>query len=128
MICPHCGKNTEELPLETPCIGQQVIDHLNKATGKHYRLTPSIKTLIMARVKEGATLEQFKFVNENKAAQWLKTEWEQYLRPDTLYKASRFQGYCNEPDKRSKTAESLLKGEARMKLISNIRLDKKFWR
>lgn len=76
---------------------QEIIDHLNKTAGKTYRLTLSVKEAIAARFKEGATLENFKYVHENKTRHWKGTENEIYLRPETLYRPSKFESYRNEP-------------------------------
>jgi hypothetical protein len=42
-----------------------------------------------------ATVEDFKRVIDIKAAEWLGTENDQYLRPQTLF-GTKFEGYLNQ--------------------------------
>lgn len=80
----------------------EIIFYLNEKTSSRYRNTESTKKLIRARIEEGFTKEDFFSVIDNKVASWKGTEWEKYLRPETLFCASKFQGYLNE--KPAKTA------------------------
>lgn len=84
---------------------QEILKDLNLQTGKHFKLTPDTKKLISIRLKEGFTVENFKKVHSNMAAKWKGDEkMDQYLRPATLYCASKFQGYLNQ-DEGGKDAE-----------------------
>lgn len=77
----------------------QVLEYLNHKTGRHYKPTEKAKKLIGARIKEGATLEDFKIVIDKKCADWLQDEkMARYLRPETLF-GTKFDGYLNEPEK-----------------------------
>jgi uncharacterized phage protein (TIGR02220 family) len=74
-----------------------VIKHLNTVTGVSYKLTTR-KTVdcIKARINEGYNdLEQYKYVIDLKASQWLNTEQQKYLRPETLF-GPKFESYLNE--------------------------------
>ena len=73
----------------------EVIDYLNEKAGTAYRAnTKANATLILARYKEGATLEDFKSVIDKKVAEWKgDTRMEQYLRPKTLFAAQNFDSY-----------------------------------
>jgi len=76
---------------------KDVIDHLNAVTNKQYKHT-SQKTAacIIARVNEGfKELTQYKYVIDVKASQWMGTDSEKYLRPETLF-GPKFEGYLNE--------------------------------
>lgn len=81
-----------------------VIDYLNERTGKRYRSkTESTRKMIRARFSDGYTLDDFKHVIDVKASQWLGTEQERYLRPETLFRPGKFESYLNEsPKPRSK--------------------------
>lgn len=73
-----------------------VIEYLNRKTGKAYRpSTDKTKKLISARFSDGFTLEDFNTVIDIKTEQWLGTEMEKYLRPETLF-GTKFEGYLNE--------------------------------
>lgn len=75
----------------------EVIDYLNEKTGKRYRHIDSTMKLIYARLKEGFTVEDLKYVIDVKTAQWKGTDFEQYLRPKTLFNSSKFEDYLNTP-------------------------------
>lgn len=90
-------KEKEEEKEEDKKIYIDVIAYLNEKTGKNYKATgEQVKKLIRARLAEGYTLEDFKTVIDNKCADWLGGEYEQYLRPNTLFQASKFDGYLNQ--------------------------------
>lgn len=77
-------------------VANRVIDELNRQTGKHYRHTVSNRTPIIARLKEGFTELNCTQVIANRCQRWLGTEQAQYLRPDTLFRPSKFESYLND--------------------------------
>ena len=81
----------------------KVIDYLNQKAGTKYRATTAAtKRLVGARLKEGFTVDDFKKVIDNKVADWLTDEkMKNYLRPNTLFQASKFESYLNETPKKS---------------------------
>ena len=84
----------------------EIIAYLNEKCSSRYRATDSTKKLIRARLEEGFTKDDCFTVIDNKVATWKGTEWEKYLRPDTLFRASKFQGYLNEKPVEKKHAGS----------------------
>lgn len=75
---------------------QEIIADLNQVTGKKYRHTGSAtKRKIAARFNDGFTLSDFQHVHKVKAAEWLGTDMEKFLRPETLY-GNKFEGYLNQ--------------------------------
>lgn len=73
----------------------EVIEYLNMKAQTRYRAsTPKTKQLIRARLSEGFILDDFKIVIDNKCADWKGTEWEKFLRPETLF-GTKFEGYLN---------------------------------
>lgn len=79
---------------------KDVIDYLNEICNTKYRHTTSkTQSLIKARKKEGFTLEDFKQVIDNKFETWEGTEYEKYLRPETLF-GTKFESYLNEQRKK----------------------------
>ena len=73
-----------------------VVDYLNNKTSKRFKKTSvKTKTLINARLNEGFDEEDFYKVINIKSKQWLHTEMEKYLRPETLF-SNKFEGYLNE--------------------------------
>lgn len=78
----------------------EIIDYLNAKTGKHYRPnTSKYQSLIRARFKEKYTLEDFKKVIDTKCSDWIGTDMEQYLTPDTLF-SPKFDKYLNQTPKK----------------------------
>ena len=75
----------------------QVIEYLNNVCSTKYKpSTAKTKQLITARVKEGYELDDFKKVIFTMYTKWKGTEWEQYLRPSTLFNSEKFEGYLNQ--------------------------------
>lgn len=73
----------------------EVIEYLNlKAQTRYRSSTPKTKQLIRARLSEGFILADFKIVIDNKVSDWKGTEWEKFLRPETLF-GTKFEGYLN---------------------------------
>ena len=81
----------------------EIIAYLNEKCCTRYKATKSTKELIHARIEEGFTKEDFFTVIDKKVKDWKGTEWEKYLRPSTLFNASKFQGYLNEKPKTAST-------------------------
>ena len=74
-----------------------VINYLNEKTNrtgreKYNSNSKEIRKYIKARQNEGYTLEDFKQVIDNMTVAWIGTEWEQYLRPRTLF-SNKFEDY-----------------------------------
>ena len=79
-----------------------IVSHLNAKANKKFRAeTPDTKKHIKARLSEGFTVEDFKTVIDKKCAEWLGTDMEQYLRPQTLF-GTKFESYLNAPSKARK--------------------------
>lgn len=90
-------KDQSDLHLGDSGITKNVIDYLNEKTGKRFRTGAATAKLIGARAKEGFTLEDFRKVIDIKCADWLRDPaMEQYLRPETLFRASKMDGYLNQ--------------------------------
>ncbi len=86
-------------------IVEQILDYLNQQTKKHFKKTSGkTKTLINARLNEGYKLEDFKKVIDNKTKDWLKTDMNKYLRPETLF-GTKFESYLNEKQKELTTKD-----------------------
>ncbi|MBT9175542.1 MAG: hypothetical protein DDT22_01222 [candidate division WS2 bacterium] len=86
----------KESKVEDVSVFLEIISDLNKKTGKSYKTTDATKALIKARLSEGFTLEDFQKVHENMSAKWKDDpKMNQYLRPATLYQASKFESYLN---------------------------------
>jgi uncharacterized phage protein (TIGR02220 family) len=93
------NNNKEELKEKKEDINyKEIIDYLNLKSGKNFRLVPSHKKLIDARIAEKFTVDDFKAVIDHQCARWNGDgEWSKYLQPSTLFGASKFDGYLNSP-------------------------------
>lgn len=82
-----------------------IVDYLNSKAGTNYRsTTPKTQKLINARMSEGFKVDDFKAVIDKKCTDWLKTDMEKYLRPETLF-GTKFEGYLNEKQGRNESHE-----------------------
>lgn len=73
-----------------------IIDFLNMMAGTAYKpSTAKTKRLINARLNEGFTIDDFKTVITKKCDEWLHSDMEKYLRPETLF-GTKFEGYLNQ--------------------------------
>lgn len=85
------GKPDDDVPYD------EIIGYFNEKSGKHYRSkAASTRKMIRARFADGYTLDDFKHVIDVKCAQWLGTDQERYLRPETLFRPAHFESYANE--------------------------------
>ena len=88
---------------------KQIIDYLNQKTNSNFKAkTEATKKSIIARLKEGYTVEDFFRVIDAKVKDWSDDpEMREYLRPQTLFRPSNFEAYLNEanrPQVKSKNA------------------------
>jgi len=75
---------------------EKIVSHLNdKAKTKYRHETLKTRTLITARLDEKFTLEDFEIVIDKKCKEWIGTEHEKFIRPETLF-GTKFEGYLNQ--------------------------------
>jgi len=97
-------KNPPKISKENQELADRVIDYLNEKTGKCFRKKDCNFKLILSRAKEGYRFDDFRFVIDKKSHDWLGTNFQEYLRPDTLF-GSKFENYINlKNDKPIKTS------------------------
>ncbi len=76
-----------------------IVSYLNEKAGTRYKAsTAKTKTVIHARLSEGFTVEDFKTVIDKKCAEWIGTDYEKFLRPETLF-GTKFEGYLNQKER-----------------------------
>ncbi len=83
---------------KTPVVPySDIVRHLNERTGSAYRASSKrTRQLIHARWQEGYRQEDFERVIDTMAAEWgSDPKMSAYLRPETLFSASKFEGYLN---------------------------------
>ena len=75
---------------------REIIDCLNQLAGTHYKYsTNKTKTVIKDRWNEGFDLMDFQTVIKKKCDEWIGTDMEKYLRPETLF-GNKFENYLNQ--------------------------------
>ena len=91
---------------------KEIVDYLNNKINASYKYTTKkTQQLINARKKEGFSVEDFKKVIDNMFAKWNGTEYEQYLRPETLF-GTKFEGYLNQQPIKQNTQKKYGDGSA----------------
>lgn len=74
---------------------KEIIDYLNEKAKTRYTTCKSNTKFIAARLKE-YSLEDLKSVIDCKCKEWKGTNMEMYLRPETLFNATKFENYYNQ--------------------------------
>ena len=88
--------NNNNLNKELNNIYKEAVDYLNQKAGTKYKSNSKNTTKhIKARLNDGYTLEDFKIVIDKKCSEWLNTDMEKYLCPETLFGA-KFEKYLNQ--------------------------------
>jgi uncharacterized phage protein (TIGR02220 family) len=84
-----------QVSIADQCI--QVLEFLNLKTGRRYRPVPANIRFIAARLKEGASVQDMKCVIALKCREWRDDQvMSKYLRPATLFNATKFAQYEGE--------------------------------
>ena len=87
-------------------IYETIVSYLNEKAGTKYKATTAkTKSAINARLADGFTLDDFKAVIDKKCAEWIGTEWEKFLRPETLF-GTKFEGYLNARSRQKKSVQA----------------------
>lgn len=95
-VTTECRNKDSSIIDTNNIIYSRIIDYLNLKTGKLYKsTTKKTQSLIKSRLDEGFNVKEFFKVIDNKVAEWKGTEYEKYLRPETLF-GNKFEGYLNQ--------------------------------
>jgi len=105
--CTSTPSTGASLTIIEPPVNHQardVLDYLNLKAGKNYRPVPTTCKLIAARLAEGATVDEMKAVIDAKVADWHDGDMAKYLRPETLFNATKFAQYVGQIGDGAETA------------------------
>jgi len=91
-----------KIPKHIQETAELIIDYLNEKTQKKFTKKTSNINLIVSRIKEGYVYDDFKFVIDKKCHDWLGTNFQEYLRPNTLF-GNKFENYINLKNDKSNT-------------------------
>lgn len=98
----HNNKYINNKDIDSKDIYSEVLGYLNEKAKTNYRISSKeAQKHINARLSEGFTVDDFKTVIDKKCAEWIGTDYEQYLRPQTLF-GTKFESYLNAPSKARK--------------------------
>ncbi len=76
-----------------------VLNHLNQAAGRNFRMADSNLKPIAARLKSvGGDVQGVCKMIDRQVKKWKGGEMADYLRPETLFRASKFDGYYDDRD------------------------------
>jgi uncharacterized phage protein (TIGR02220 family) len=94
----------KESEISPSAIITKTIEYLNTETQSTFNpLNYNTQTLILDRINEGATLDDFKSVIKKKTSQWIVDEkMVGNLRPATLFAPDKFEGYLQEARRNGK--------------------------
>ena len=99
----HNNKYINNKDIDNKDIYSEVLGYLNEKAKTNYRISSKeAQKHINARLSEGFTVEDFKTVIDKKCSEWIGTDYEQYLRPQTLF-GTKFESYLNAPVRERKT-------------------------
>ena len=97
---------------------KDIINYLNTKTNSKFKdTTKATQQKINARLKEGYTFDDFITVIDKKYEEWLGTEFEQYLCPETLF-GTKFEKYLNQ--KNTKGVKDKKKVDSQMEILKGI--------
>jgi uncharacterized phage protein (TIGR02220 family) len=110
----HLQKEVNEI-ISPEC--EDVLNHLNTVAKKSFKPIKSNTKFILGRLKEGYTASQLKSVIDRKAKDNWFIENPKYLRPETLFNATKFQTYVQDDgdtvDRAAKAKEAVREFMAR---------------
>jgi uncharacterized phage protein (TIGR02220 family) len=96
------GKEGKEKRIYT-VNAKKILEYLNQKSNKKFKSVDSNLTPIIARFKDGHTCQDCLTVIDKKCKQWKNTEMDKFLRPSTLFRPSKFEGYLNEKEIKKKS-------------------------
>lgn len=86
-------------------IAKKVLEYLNQKAGNNFKPVDSNISMINARLEEGYKYEDFVKVVDVKYSEWKYTDYEKYIRPNTLFCKSHFDNYLNQKEEIREGAE-----------------------
>lgn len=99
-------------------LSKDIIDYLNTKTNSKFKYTTkATQQKINARLNEGYTLDDFIVVIDKKYEEWVGTDFEQYLCPETLF-GTKFEKYLNQ--KSTKGIKEKKKVDSQMEILKGI--------
>lgn len=98
-IAPEPSLNHQEPSVVSTSAKQaaEVLTYLNEKTGRNYKPVKANIGLIQSRLAEGESVDSCKAIIDSKVASWsADKKMSEYLRPATLFNATKFAQYVGE--------------------------------
>lgn len=90
-------KNNKKEKKDNSDACKEVIEYLNLKSGKAFTPTNAMTVKhISGRLNDGYTIDDMKKVIDIKVNEWKNTDYEKYIRPDTLFRPTNFENYVNQ--------------------------------
>lgn len=99
-ICKAEMQNMQESNIDNSksnnniCQAEAIINYLNEKAGTRFKPVESNLKFIKARLKD-YSIERLKAVIDLKVKEWRGTKMQPYLRPETLFNATKFEAYSS---------------------------------
>ena len=117
LYCPKCGAKVEEK--EDVSMLVEVLDYLNENAGTKYRPVESNLKFIRARLKDYSVAD-LKAVVDRQVAKWKGTNMQMYLRPETLFNATKFETYHNGLDNKKENKHNFTQREYSQEYLNSL--------
>ena len=88
----------------------EVLGYLNEKAGTRYKPVESNLKFIRARLKD-YSIADLKAVVDRQVAKWKGTSMQMYLRPETLFNATKFETYHNGLDSKKGNSQNIARRE-----------------
>jgi len=114
MVLPLENENENRNRNENNTLLKEIISYLNLNAKTNYRATTdNTRKLLNARLSEGYTVDDIKSVIDKKCAEWVGTEHEKFLRPETLFNKTKFEGYHNQKTTKKQSSNPAIRAMRR---------------
>lgn len=97
----------------------EVLDYLNEKAGTKYRPVESNLKFIRARLKDYSVAD-LKAVVDRQVAKWKGTSMQMYLRPETLFNATKFETYHNGLDNKKENKHNFTQREYSQEYLNSL--------
>lgn len=97
----------------------EVLGYLNEKAGTKYRPVESNLKFIRARLKDYSVAD-LKAVVDRQVAKWKGTSMQMYLRPETLFNATKFETYHNGLDNKKENKHNFTQREYSQEYLNSL--------
>lgn len=97
----------------------EVLEYLNENAGTKYRPVESNLKFIRARLKDYSVAD-LKAVVDRQVAKWKGTSMQMYLRPETLFNATKFETYHNGLDNKKENKHNFTQREYSQEYLNSL--------